>query len=71
MCNLTGKMYPESVQELIGVHVLSASRGQDVIFHGAGREDVDARMSGNGRPFVLEIKSPHRREVDLQELERR
>ncbi len=68
-CNLTGKMYPESVQELIGAHVLSASRGQDVIFHGAGREDVDARMLGNGRPFVLEIKSPHRREVDLQELE--
>ena len=68
-CNLTGKMYPESVQELMGAHVLSASRGQDVIFHGAGREDVDARMLGNGRPFVLEIKSPHRREVDLQELE--
>jgi len=62
-------MYPESVQELMGPTYFSASRGQDVIFHGAGREDVDARMLGNGRPFVLEIKSPHRREVDLQELE--
>jgi len=68
-CNLTGKMYPESVQELIGAHVLGASRGEDAIFHGAGREDIDARMLGNGRPFVLEIKSPHQREIDLQELE--
>ena len=69
-CNLTGKMYPESVQELIGAHALSASRGQDAIFHGAGREDIDARMLGTGRPFVLEIKSPHKRKVDLKELER-
>jgi tRNA pseudouridine synthase 10 len=68
-CNLTGKMYPESVQELMGPHVLSASRGQDAIFHGAGREDIDARMLGNGRPFVLEIRSPHKRRVNLQELE--
>ena len=29
-------------------------------FHAAGREDVDVRMLGSGRPFVLEITSPHR-----------
>jgi tRNA pseudouridine synthase 10 len=68
-CNLTGKMYPESVQELMEPHVLTASRGEGVIFHGAGREDIDARMLGNGRPFVLEVKSPHKRKIDLQELE--
>jgi tRNA pseudouridine synthase 10 len=68
-CNLTGKMYPESVQELMEPLVLAASRGGGIIFHGAGREDIDARMLGNGRPFVLEVKSPHKRKIDLQELE--
>jgi tRNA pseudouridine synthase 10 len=68
-CNLTGKMYPESVQEVIAPYVIDASLGQDVIFHGAGREDIDALMLGNGRPFVLEVKSPRRRQIDLQQLE--
>jgi len=27
-------------------------------FMSAGREDVDVRMLGNGRPFVIELKSP-------------
>jgi tRNA pseudouridine synthase 10 len=68
-CNSTGKTYPESVQELIGISVLDASLGQDVIFHGAGREDIDALMLGNGRPFVLEVKAPRRRQLDLKKLE--
>ena len=29
-------------------------------FHTAGREDVDVRMLGTGRPFVLEVLSPER-----------
>jgi tRNA pseudouridine synthase 10 len=29
-------------------------------FMSAGREDVDVRMLGSGRPFAFEIKSPHR-----------
>ena len=29
-------------------------------FHSAGREDVDVRMLGSGRPFVLEVIDPHR-----------
>ncbi|MGA7076891.1 MAG: tRNA pseudouridine(54/55) synthase Pus10, partial [Halobacteriota archaeon] len=68
-CNLTGKTYQESVQELIGTYVLEASLGKDVVFHGAGREDIDARMLGNGRPFVLEVRSPRKRQIDLQQLE--
>jgi len=41
-------------------------------FHSAGREDVDVRMLGTGRPFVLEIISPHRQyfsENDFRSLE--
>ena len=68
-CDSTGKTYPESVQELIGISVLESSLGEDVIFHGAGREDVDALMLGNGRPFVLEVKSPRKRQIDLKKLE--
>jgi tRNA pseudouridine synthase 10 len=68
-CDSTGKTYPESVQELIGTCVLETSLGKDVIFHGAGREDVDALMLGNGRPFVLEVRSPRKRHIDLKKLE--
>ncbi|MDP3034274.1 MAG: tRNA pseudouridine(54/55) synthase Pus10, partial [Methanobacteriaceae archaeon] len=39
-------------------------------FHGAGREDIDVRMLGTGRPFVLEIKEPHRRVLDLDILQK-
>ncbi len=68
-CGNLGKMYPESVQEIVGAHVLHASAGTDTVFHGAGREDIDALMLGTGRPFVLEITSPRKRELDLQTLE--
>ncbi|MGM0717174.1 MAG: tRNA pseudouridine(54/55) synthase Pus10 [Halobacteriota archaeon] len=60
--------FDESVEELVAPPFLSAFRGTDAIFHGAGREDVDALMLGSGRPFVLEIKEPRRRMVDLDEL---
>lgn len=67
-CNFTGKMYPESVEELIAEKVLTASNGKESRFHGAGREDLDVRMLGGGRPFVLEIKEPKVRDLDLEEL---
>lgn len=41
-------------------------------FHSAGREDVDVRMLGEGRPFVLELVSPireHFTDDDLRRLE--
>ena len=61
--------FETSVEELIAPPFLSAFRGTDAVFHGAGREDVDALMLGSGRPFVLEIKQPRRRDVDLRALE--
>jgi tRNA pseudouridine synthase 10 len=45
--------------------------GEDATFHGAGREDVDARMLGDGRPFVVEVSSPRTRTPDLDALESR
>lgn len=68
-CGHTGKMYDESVEELISKIFLEETKGADSSFHGAGREDIDVLMLGNGRPFVLEIKSPKIRDIDLQKLE--
>ncbi len=69
-CNWTGKMYPESVEELIAGPVLRLTQGEDSAFHSAGREDIDALMLGPGRPFIIEIKRPKKRIIDLQKLEK-
>lgn len=68
-CGNTGKMYDESVEELVSKIFLKETKGLDSSFHGAGREDIDVLMLGTGRPFVLEIKSPKIRNIDLQKLE--
>ena len=65
-CQGTGKTYPTSVEELLGGPLLRLAEGSGHAFHGMGREDIDARMLGTGRPFVLEISRPHRRSVDLE-----
>jgi len=70
-CHGAGKMYPTSVQEIIGDIALEMADGQEHFFHGMGREDIDACMLGEGRPFVLEISQPKHRYIDLDELERR
>lgn len=68
-CNGTGKQYPESVEELLSERILEVTRGYEAKFHGAGREDIDVLMLGSGRPFVLEIKEPKIRKINLKELE--
>ncbi len=68
-CNFTGKMYPTSVEEIVAEPILAATRGRESRFHGAGREDIDVRMLGDGRPFVIEIISPKVRTLDLPALE--
>ena len=68
-CNWTGKMYPESVEELIATPLLDVTSGIKASFHGSGREDIDARMLGKGRPFVIEITKPQKRFLDLKKVE--
>ena len=69
-CGFTGKQYPDSVEELIGRPVLELFGAEGAVLHGAGREDIDARMIGTGRPFVMEVVSPRRRTIDLRTVER-
>jgi len=67
-CGYTGKMYETSVEELVAEYFLKTTVGTDESFHGCGREDIDVRMLGNGRPFVLEIKNPRVRNIELSEM---
>lgn len=69
-CNWTGKMYSESVQEIVEKPILEATSGVASSFHASGREDIDARMLGAGRPFVIEITSPKKRFLDLAKIEK-
>jgi tRNA pseudouridine synthase 10 len=42
---------------------MAAAGGEDHLFHGCGREDVDVRCLGE-RPFAMEVLRPHRRDLD-------
>ena len=68
-CDGTGYRYDESVEQLTAPEVREAMDGESATFHGAGREDVDARMLGTGRPFVIEVDTPRVRSVDTDELQ--
>lgn len=68
-CNYSGRLYETTVEELIAAKALELTKGTDESFHGSGREDIDALMLGSGRPFILEIKNPKKRNIDLLVLE--
>jgi tRNA pseudouridine synthase 10 len=68
-CGGTGKLYPDSVEEYASNPILEASLGEESFFHASGREDIDARMLGTGRPFIVEISKPKKRSIDLKAAE--
>lgn len=70
-CDHTGRRYQESVEEYITGPMLAATGGSRAKLHCMGREDIDARMLGEGRPFVVELLEPVRRHLALDDLERR
>ncbi|XP_062090891.1 uncharacterized protein LOC133797103 isoform X2 [Humulus lupulus] len=51
------RMGDASVEELIGSQILPVCQGDNYKFHAAGREDIDVRMLGSGRPFLIEIQN--------------
>ena len=71
LCNFTGKQYLTSVEELISPEFLKESKALGSKFHGAGREDIDVRMLGTGRPFILELRNPKIRNLDLVKIEKK
>ncbi|GAB2284673.1 hypothetical protein Dimus_019125 [Dionaea muscipula] len=46
-----------SVEEIVGDTILPICQGDNYKFHAAGREDIDVRMLGSGRPFLVELQN--------------
>tara|TARA_B100001093_G_scaffold516803_1_gene596460 strand:+ start:5568 stop:7316 length:1749 start_codon:yes stop_codon:yes gene_type:complete len=65
-CEHTGLQYKKSVQDLIGNPLLEVFEASEHAFHGMGREDIDVRCMGRGRPFVIEMKEPKLRKIDVE-----
>ncbi len=61
--------YKTSVEEIAAKPFLKKTKGSGSKFHGAGREDIDARCLA-WRPFVLEITEPRKRSLKLREMTR-
>tara|TARA_Y100001980_G_C14556026_1_gene346111 strand:- start:6406 stop:7812 length:1407 start_codon:yes stop_codon:yes gene_type:complete len=64
-CNETGLQYAESVQSLIADPMLDIFSADSHSTHSMGREDIDVRCLGDGRPTVIELKNPKKRNADL------
>jgi tRNA pseudouridine synthase 10 len=60
-----------SVEELISPEFIKQSYSTKSKFHGAGREDIDAKMLGEGRPFILELKNPRIRTLNLERIQKK
>ena len=67
-CDETGRKYPDSISEYVGVPTQIIVDGSRFKFHAAGREDIDVLMLGQGRPFVVEITEPRVRTPDLDDI---
>jgi len=65
-CNGKGKMYDESIEELIG-DAACVQTGGKYTLHASGREDIDV-FNFAGRPFIMEIKNPQTITIDLEAL---
>ncbi|EHB15559.1 Putative tRNA pseudouridine synthase Pus10 [Heterocephalus glaber] len=57
-----------SVEELISDHLLTVFKAESFNFSSSGREDVDVRTLGNGRPFAIELVNPHRVHFTSEEI---
>ncbi|MFX1256583.1 MAG: tRNA pseudouridine(54/55) synthase Pus10 [Promethearchaeota archaeon] len=68
ICNFSGKKYKTSVEELISSEFIKEAHATDSKFHGAGREDIDVRMLGTGRPFIIELRNPITRNLNLNKI---
>lgn len=65
-CEFTGRQWRETVEYYLADVLLGITGGKDTKLHAAGREDIDARMLGTGRPFVIEIVEPRIRFDDWE-----
>lgn len=64
------KIFKTSVQEEIAKPILKITKSKNSSFHGAGREDIDAKCLG-WRPFVIEILNPMKRKINIREIQKK
>ncbi len=71
-CGYKGVLKDTSLEEKISLYFKDFSATEECIFHGAGREDVNVLMLGNGREFILEVIEPLKRNIEnLNEIEKK
>ncbi len=66
VCAGAGVLAAEAVEDFVRPPIEEALVAEGSAFHGSGREDVDVRMLGEGRPFVVSLASPRRRSLDAE-----
>ncbi|CAD8085407.1 unnamed protein product [Paramecium sonneborni] len=54
------RIYEESIEDLVSSEACKIFKPSSIKFHSGGREDIDVRMLGNGRPFAIELVDPHK-----------
>ena len=67
-CEGTTKYYRPSIEDYICLPIQESFNADRVILHAAGKEDVDVRCLGPGRPFVVELHQPKNSNVNLEAL---
>ncbi len=68
-CRYSGYTEDPSIEGFILEEFTKRFLGDSSVLHAAGREDIDVITINTGRPFVVEIKRPIKRNVDLKEIE--
>ncbi len=68
-CDGTGQQFPHTVEGLIADPLMKMTEAKEHKLHGQGREDRDALMLGNGRPFVIEAVEPRKRDINIDKLQ--
>jgi tRNA pseudouridine synthase 10 len=67
-CNNTGILRNISIQEILEKYFREKYNFKELKFHGAGREDIDVLMLGNGREFIIEMTEPKERKISKEDL---
>lgn len=58
--NSEWKINGSSIEQIVAKYIVHYYEPIEHKFYSAGREDLDVRMLGVGRPFVLELVNPHK-----------
>ena len=61
--------YKETVEDIIAKPFMEETQATAHAFHGAGREDIDARCL-DWRPFVFELENPRKRDIPLSKMQK-